>query len=289
MIACEKRLLGSMDRIIFEDEELRVIWTPRGSECLIITFGDLMHLANGMDYFAKVPLDKLGYSSLGFMNKHSHWFPAANMHRAMAAVAAILQKHPHKVIYGGSMGGYAAIKYSRLLQATQVLAMCPQSGIDAQQCPGWDPGWQTYFVPSMQGMGITASDIGGQVYLICDFHHRLDKQHADQIAAVSAQVHLINMPCTQHHVTTVMAGSRNLEALIQACRRGSLIDLQRISRHARRHSDIYKKNVLKIAHRKLPRWFVRYLSCKENRYLFKVKPVFGLYYLRHVLRSALPF
>lgn len=278
-----------MDSIIFEDDELRVIWAPRGSECLIITFGDLMNLADGMNYFAKAPLEKLGYSCLGFMNKHSHWFPAANMQRAMVAIAEILQTHLYKVMYGGSMGGYAAIKYSQLLQATHVLAMCPQSGIDAQQYPGWSPGWQEYFVPSMQGMRIKPEDIAGQVYVICDFHDRVDKQHADHIADSSAQVQLINMPCAKHHVTTVIAGSRNLEQLIQACLQGQRIELHRISRHCRRHSDIYKKNVLKVAHRKLPSVFVRYLSSKENRYLFKVKPVFGLYYLRHVLRKALPF
>ena len=278
-----------MESILFEDDELRVIYTPRRSACLVITFGNLNNLANGMDYFAKVPLEKLGYSSIGFMNKHSHWFPAASMQQAMAALASVLEGYANKVVYGGSMGGYAAIKYSAALQASHVLAMCPQWSIDPQECAGWNPGWQEHFVPLLQGMGIQPDDVAGKVYLFCDFHHALDKQHADHIARASQCVQLVNVPFAKHHVTTVLAGSRNLDQLIQACLQGNTTALHRVNRLARRRSDIYKKNALKVAHRKWPHVFVRYLSGKDNRYLFKAKPEFAVYYLGHVLRRLLPF
>lgn len=278
-----------MESILFEDDELRVIWTPRRSDCLVITFGNLNNLANGMDYFAKAPLEKLGYSSIGFMNKHSHWFPAASMQQAIAAIATVLAQHQHKVIYGGSMGGYAAIKYSAALQATHVLAMCPQWSIDPNECKGWNPGWQEHFAPVMRGMGITHHDVAGQIYLFCDFHHALDKRHADHIAQTNASIQLVNVPFAKHHVTTVLAGSRNLDQLIQACLHNNKVAIHRINRLARRRSDIYKKNALKVAHRKLPHVFVSYLSHQNNRYLFKAKPAFALYYAGHVLRRLLPF
>ena len=278
-----------MDSILFEDDELRVIWTSRGSECLVITFGNLQDLADDMEYFAKTPLEKLGYSSISFMNKRINWFPLANMRQAIASIASILNLHSQKILYGGSMGGYAAIKYSAALHATHVLAMCPQWSIDPQECSGWNPGWQEHFTPVLSGMGITPQDVAGQTYVLCDFHHELDKKHADQIAVLSPRIQLVNVPCVKHHVTTVMVGSNNLFQILQACLNDDRVAMHRVSRLARRRSDIYKKNALKVAHRKLPHVFVRYLSGKDNRYLFKAKPEFALYYVGHVLRKLLPF
>lgn len=274
-----------MEKIIYEDDELRVIYSARSSKELVITFGNLNNLAEGMDYFGKKPLAKLNYASIGFMSKHCSWFPQSNMLQCIAAIQKWLQPYDKKVVYGGSMGGYAAVKYSRALGADFVLSMCPQWSIDPSECDGWNPGWQEHFTPSMRNMGIRPQDIGGKVYVFCDFHHPLDKKHAFLIAQQDPCVRLINVPFSKHHVTTVLAGTANLQALVRACLHNDELLLHQTNRLARRKSDFSIKNALKASANKTPNHFLAYMSKKENRYLFKKKPVFIALYLQSLLRK----
>ena len=116
-----------MDKqIIFEDEHIRAIFLPGDSNTLVLSFGDLITRASGLSINAEKSLIKYQYNVIGVMPKQKSWFPQASMIELAKAISPILEGFKNIVGYGGSMGGYAAIKYSNLLNMNRVIAFVPQ-------------------------------------------------------------------------------------------------------------------------------------------------------------------
>ena len=106
-----------MDKqIVFEDEHIRVIFLTGSSDTLVISFGDLISRAKGMSINAEKSLFKYQYNVIGIMPKQKSWFPKSIMLEMQRQIQPILEQFEQIVGYGGSMGGYAAIKYSNLLK-----------------------------------------------------------------------------------------------------------------------------------------------------------------------------
>lgn len=225
-------------RIIYEDDHLVAVWHPGASDFALITFGDLIGLANGRAFFAKGPVVKLGWACLGFMAKSGNWYPPESVSAAIAQAAPYLAPFAERITYGTSMGAYAAIKFSARLEATAVLALCPQWSIDRAECDGHDPGWQRHFLPAMRGMGIVGADVAGQVALFSDHGDRRDRFHTEKIAALAPQVQVINVPSLGHHVSKAFAGTDNLQAMVHLLRSGDLAGLRQLGRMVRRRSPV---------------------------------------------------
>lgn len=59
---------------------------------------------------------KYNYAVVGIMPKQKSWFPASSMAALLEHLDPILKQFKNIVGYGGSMGGYAAIKYAKALK-----------------------------------------------------------------------------------------------------------------------------------------------------------------------------
>src|SRR4051794_10196197 len=122
---------GPGNSILYEDEEIVVIHrpAPRGAAAAggelpggldtpapltLVTFADLTFRPDGHAIWGREPAAKMGLDAIGFVAKRENWFPAAAMQKAAPAVRALLGGGP-ALCYGYSMGGYAALKYARLL------------------------------------------------------------------------------------------------------------------------------------------------------------------------------
>lgn len=272
--------------IIYDDDEIRVIWAPRGSEFVLITFGDLIALASDHRFFADTPLDKLNISAIGIMAKRGNWYPPENFHKALPCILDRIGGYETRITYGGSMGGYAAIKFSRLLGATHVIALCPQWSIDPAECQGTDPGWGGYLLPTMSGMGIREQDVAGRVFILSDAFFPLDRFHCRMIAENHPTAHFINVPIVEHHVTTVVAGTANLQELLAACLAGDLVALHRISRHARRSHALWQRGWLQHTLRKLPRLGVAFLVNTDQHDFLKGNRDYFPLILSHIVNMA---
>lgn len=135
------------------------------------------------------------------------------------------------------MGGYAALKYSRLLNADITLSLCPQWSIDPIECNNFKTGYEKHFNSSMNGMGIIPSDLKGKIFVFFDPHHEKDSFHANKISTLSEDFTAIHVPYSGHHVTTVLAGTKHLHNLIEAANNHDEIGLRFASSRARRTSD----------------------------------------------------
>lgn len=206
-----------MDKqIIFEDDHIRVIFLKGSSSELVISFGDLITRAKGLSINAEKSLVKYDYNVLGIMPKLKSWFPEASMQNMMEQVAPILADFSRIVGYGGSMGGYAAIKYSRLLKMNRVIAFVPQYTIDPQEVE--DRRYAEFFdVNIHRDMQIQTQDVSEQTeyIIVYDPYYREDREHYRKIKKILPQLMTLHLPFTGHEALSVLASSSLLNDFIR--------------------------------------------------------------------------
>jgi hypothetical protein len=259
-------------QIVYDDNDIRIVWQNGSTDFLLMTFGDFNTPANGHRYFADTLAHKAGITTLGVMAKRGNWYPKRSMEAAGNKILPLIKDHATRIGYGGSMGGYAALKFSRLLGATHVIALCPQWSIDKAECDGVDPGWQSYFHLGMRGMGIRAEDVAGQVFLFSDSFDDLELFHSRKIIEACPGARFINVPMVSHHVTEVFAGNDDLSALLNACTTLNLNALHRLSRQMRKDHATRRTGVIGAALRRIPETGFRTLLKHARQDIEYVRP-----------------
>lgn len=206
-----------MDKtIIFEDEQIRVIYLKGSTETLVLSFGDLISRAKGLSINAEKSLAKHDFSVIGFMPKEKSWFPSSSMFAALSSVQTILDQYSKIVGYGGSMGGYAAIKYSKILRMNRVVAMVPQYSIDPKEVE--DRRYTDFYDENLnQEMRIQAEDIVEhcEYIIVYDPYFENDKEHYLKIKPLIPQLHTLHLPYTGHDAIAVLASSALLQDFIE--------------------------------------------------------------------------
>lgn len=201
-----------MDKqIVFEDEHIRAIFMPGPSSELIFSFGDLITRAKGLSINAEKSLAKFEFNVLGIMPKHKSWFPKSSMWNMLEAIAELIAPFQQRIAYGGSMGGYAAIKYSNLLNVQRVVAMVPQYSIDPEDVE--DARYNMFYQPELnEGMRIEAEDVSPEreYILVYDPYCTEDRVHYLKLEAVLPQHHVLHLPFTGHDAIAVLASSELL-------------------------------------------------------------------------------
>ena len=198
-------------QIIFEDEHIRVIWMPGQSEQLIFSFGDLITRAKGNNINAEKSLAKYQFNVIGIMPKERSWFPHKSMQAMLIAIAPIMAKFKQRIAYAGSMGGYAAIKYSKQLGCQRVVALVPQYSIDPQDVD--DPRYNMFFhKDNNQNMRVTTQDVSTECeyIIIYDPYCVEDRRHYEKLKAVLPNLHTLNLPFTGHDAIAILASSELL-------------------------------------------------------------------------------
>jgi hypothetical protein len=222
--------------IIYDDDDIRVLYHPGASSYVLITFGDLLTVPDGTKFFAEGPVRKLGLTCVSFLVKNANWYAPASVTASMPAVNARIGHFRERIIYGASMGGYGCIRHSAQLGATTVIALCPQWSVDPAQTEGRNPGWPQLFSERLRGHGTLPEQVAGDVYIFADQLDVVDKFQTELLLRIYPAAKVINVPMVEHHVTPVFAGTKNLEALIALCRAGDVAGLIRLSRAVRKDS-----------------------------------------------------
>ncbi|WP_429807204.1 hypothetical protein [Ensifer sp. B1-9] len=219
--------------LIYSDENLEVIHRPGASPYLLITFNEMEIQANGSRYWGQRFCEKADIAALGFISRRPNWFPAASVVRAVEAAAPILRAAPERILYGHSQGGYAALRYRRRFNATTAIAFCPQVSIDPQAVP-FDGRFSRHFAPELHGnMGIAPDHAAGRAFLFYDPFHAVDRRHAERIAELQAETHLVPVHMTGHGTVRAFTGTARALSLIEACRADDRAGLRTLARSAR--------------------------------------------------------
>ena len=206
-----------MDKqIVFEDEHIRVIFLTGSSDTLVISFGDLISRAKGMSINAEKSLFKYQYNVIGIMPKQKSWFPKSSMLEMQRQIQPILVQFKQIVGYGGSMGGYAAIKYSNLLNMHKIVAFVPQYSIDPDVVH--DRRYAEFFDASIhQNMQIQADEVDSsrEYIIVYDPYYAEDKEHFLKIQPLLPKMHVIHLPFTGHEALSVLASSQLLNDFVE--------------------------------------------------------------------------
>ncbi|KRI78402.1 MULTISPECIES: hypothetical protein [Acinetobacter] len=206
-----------MDKqIIFEDEHIRAIFLPGDSNTLVLSFGDLITRASGLSINAEKSLIKYQYNIIGVMPKQKSWFPQASMIELAKAISPILEGFKNIVGYGGSMGGYAAIKYSNLLNMNRVIAFVPQYSIDPEHVE--DRRYAEFFdAIANKDMQIQPQDVDAarEYVIVYDPYFSIDREHYLKIKELLPSLHTIHLPFTGHEALSVLASSSLLHDFIE--------------------------------------------------------------------------
>lgn len=263
-------------QVIYDDDFLTVVWQPGQSDFMLVTFGNLINLADGVSFFGDVPVRKLNYTCIGFMAKKPNWFPEESAKKAILSVQKYFYGVSEVVTYGGSMGGYAAIKYSSALKAKTVIAFCPQWSIDKDECGGRNPGFQEYFSPALSGMGIRAEDISGRLFLFFDPNHSNDLYHAHMITQKAAEAKHVLVRSVGHLVTGTLAGTSNMEGMIRMARSNDHHGLSLLANKVRRGHHIRVRMLLNKLSTRHPYLLSRVLKNPRNTEKLGLKEVIAL-------------
>ena len=238
--------------IYYEDSEIKVFWHPGTSDYLVITFGDLKHLAPAKKFFAEATVIHHKINCIGFIAKKPNWFPTSNVAKALEALTPLLEPFSRRITYGHSMGGYAAIKFSRPFNATHVLAFGPQWSIDPNETQTMPNTYKNYFRPIMAGIGITQDDLSGKIIVFYDPLFLADALHCAKIAALDSRIATVKVPLANQHLGALLDVPHNLEPFINLAINGQLLDLKYFVNDISRNSPIWKRGLLEKALKKHP-------------------------------------
>lgn len=256
----DKTFVSGESSVIYEDMHVIVYFYRGSSPFLIITFGDLTMLGSDKPFFAEQPVRKLNYCCVGFIAKNGNWFPRESIEKAERSISNIIEYFSTRILYGGSMGGYAAIKYSAVFQATQVIAFCPQWSISRKD---WEhqlgrvdfkPGWEDRYDRSMDGMYIRPEDRSGRTYLFFDPRSDRDAAHAAAIEFFSGPIDSVKVPNVGHHVTRVFAGTDNFASIINSVLVSDIPHIKAMSRSLRSRSTPRLRKIVDWSKKRKGNW-----------------------------------
>ncbi|EGF93122.1 expE8 [Asticcacaulis biprosthecium C19] len=239
--------------IIYDDSEVQVLKYDGKSDFALVTFGSLNSLADGVNFFGKIVGQKANMTVIGFMAKRPNWYPDAQMASAIRSIEPDLSKFAHRVTYGSSMGGYGALKYSRMLNADAALALCPQWSIDPSLVGEFDQRYVDHFTPGRTGTPIEGQDLCAEAFVFADPRYGPDHQHAVRMKGAT----YITMPFVQHHVAGVLAGTNSCIALVTAALARDPNQIKSLSTALRRQSPRRIVEIIKASVKTHPQWAQR--------------------------------
>ena len=147
---------------------------------LVIAFAGLGEVGGreiwGANYFRKC-----GFSFVSFVPQQAHWYPDAAL-AISHEIDDFIADFDHRVTYGYSMGGHAALKTAKLFEARRVVAMCPQYSIDPSVIK--DERYNAFWTAEC-GTHLRALEPSGARRLVfSDRDCGLDQRHLDKFRQV---------------------------------------------------------------------------------------------------------
>ncbi|NHO53365.1 hypothetical protein GOB87_05230 [Acetobacter estunensis] len=135
------------------------------------------------------------------------------------------------------MGAYAALAFSRRLNADAVLAAVPKWSLDPAEIEIPQHYVDNNLRPGMEGMGLRASQVQGKIFIPYDPGDHIDNIHAHKIAEIVPESQLVPTFYTGHLIFDHIRGSANIKALVDALRsEDSTRRVPAVLSRARRHN-----------------------------------------------------
>ncbi|MBS7788965.1 tetratricopeptide repeat protein [Roseococcus sp. SDR] len=194
--------------ILFDGNDIKVVgrqFQATGGD-LVITFTGRAANPPVEKGFGETYLEKRGISAIHFISKKNHWWQTPETVEALESLRASgVFEGRRLTLYGSSMGGYAAMRFSRLLQPYQVVVFSPQFSIDAAKVP-FETRWRNYaakldFAADNMAEGI---DPKSRMLVLFDPMFRPDAKHVALFEALRP-VERVIIPFAGHNTARLLS------------------------------------------------------------------------------------
>jgi len=189
-------------------------------ELLVVSFSPLVdekQPASAEYGFGKTFFQSKKISCIYVIPTWNHWYQYEYIKDAINIIKAVGASFKSIIIYGVSMGGYAALKYADYLHATNVISISPQAVLAPPQAdfdPRFSQFWEKIEYKSDSWLLEKTHPIKTTVFF--DRHHDLDNRHAQLISRNLQHCQMVSLPFSGHEVFAVLNESGILSDFIFA-------------------------------------------------------------------------
>lgn len=206
-----------------------------------ISFGAADGLAFGEAYF-----NKIGKPALLFVTKLNHWYQYSDIWDALDEAKEHLAGWRGRIIcYGSSMGGFAALAFSKYLAATHIVVAAPQISIDPKIVGHFDNRWtdigaRLHFQMSDARTGLSDT---AELTIIADPMHREDNEHVRLICA-ARPARVLRFPNSGHGCLHTLNNVGVLQDLLAHVNESDRV----LNEAFRSATAVFKKNAVNSPH-----------------------------------------
>jgi tetratricopeptide (TPR) repeat protein len=175
---------------------------PSNSNITLITFAHAGMMHKKGTYWGKSFAEKHDLNCYAFTHNLRHWYPQKDVFELLQHIP----KDRPVLVYGASMGGYAAVKFSAALNADYVLAFSPQYSINPDDLECKDKRFIADYKSEIhKNMAIQKSDIKGRIMLAYDPKFSEDLYNASRIHSTGNDIFHLKLPYMNHFTSLILS------------------------------------------------------------------------------------
>ncbi len=200
-----------MATIVYSGSEIAAFHHRGDSDYLLVTFSELHHEQHGDNYyFAKNLVERADISCIGVINHVKGFYMSPEM-ETVARIVDQVRGDRKVIVFGQSMGAFAAIKHSRALRADYVVACSSFYSMDPDELELPSDRHRNILIQSMQhhgvvyrpefkGMGLKATDCHGRIISLYDPFDSTDTYDSVLIRKHLPMVEFVTVPLASHEI-----------------------------------------------------------------------------------------
>lgn len=259
-------------QLIYRDQHLAVVH-GRGAATkgLFFVFGPVgSH--DPENPWGAIAFTKQDIEAYFFVPLAPNWYPQDSVEKAWLVIQKDIKRGRPRIAYGVSGGGYAVLRYGKLLGAHYIAAFSPQVSIAPNDVSAFDTRYEKYYVESLHAsMRIRKTHLTGlKGAIFFDPYHGQDRIHANQICVFNPKLQAVRCNGSNHRTIRVFTESGNSAELIRtflSAASGAIVSYQSLYRASRRRSASYLLGMSAIIRKKSKHkrasWVIQYdlLAC----------------------------
>lgn len=223
-----------------ETDQHKIFYRSGVSPYALISFSHLGFHDLGKTYWGAPVASALDLTCVGIVAKGNNWYPRADLEPIFPRIRAALQDFDDIIVYGASMGGYAALLYGLELGAKTAIAMSPQYSIDPALVP-FDSRYIGSFRSDHHG-GVGVSSMPKTSYVAYDPFHKIDVANMDLIKKAGPVVEIL-APFMDHDSAAMLKGSGLARQMFDAALARRHLDFKRALRPMRKETLVYYRSL----------------------------------------------
>ena len=244
----------SNEKVLFDGKDIRLIVNDSGSDVSLLTFSPRpQYPGNNMVGFGRDFIVNEGYTGAYVIAKWAHWWQSEEVDKAIRILTGTkcFAAARHRLAYGGSMGGFGALKFAAAFGCNSALIVSPQISVQPELA-SFETRWADDIAKIAFRNPDARTDISAdcRYQIIYDPFDSLDRQHIAMLPA-HPSLEICPIPFCGHSPLQMFREVDLLKPLVIAAAEGALdleVMRQRV-RERRRYSPSYLANLAQAAAR----------------------------------------